>query len=81
MRNSSVRDLDPYFTPARAGLITIAVFVFVVIFARIVTMQEQRAQEQRAEARAQTAEAPPVESAEPITQGIGGIKGLRGTLP
>jgi hypothetical protein len=76
MRNSSVRDLDPYFTPARAGLITIAVFVFVVIFARVVTMQEQRA-----EIRAQTAEAPPADSAEPITQGIGGIKGLRGTLP
>jgi hypothetical protein len=71
-----MRELDPYFTPARVGLMTIAVFVFVVIFARIVTMQEQRA-----EARAQTAEAPPVESAEPITQGIGGIKGLRGTLP
>ena len=57
-------------------MITIAVFVFVVIFARVITMQEQRA-----EARAQTAEAPPAESAEPITQGIGGIKGLRGTLP
>ncbi len=58
----------------------IAAFVFVVIFARVVTMHEQM-HEQRAEARAQTAEAAPAESVEPITQGIGGIKGLRGTLP
>ena len=71
-----MREFDPYLTPARAGLILIGVFVFVVIFARVVTMREQQV-----EIRAQTAEAPPVESAEPITQGIGGIKGLRGTLP
>ena len=71
-----MRELDPYLTPARAGLIMIAAFVFVVIFARVITMPEQEA-----EVRAQTAEAPPAESAEPITQGIGGIKGLRGTLP
>ncbi len=57
-------------------MFTIAAFVFVVIFARVVTMSEQQA-----EVRARTAEAPPAESAEPITQGIGGIKGLRGTLP
>jgi hypothetical protein len=71
-----MREFDPYFTPARAGLFTIAAFVFVVIFARVVTMSEQQA-----EVRARTAEAPPAESAEPITEGIGGIKGLRGTLP
>jgi hypothetical protein len=76
MRNSSVRDFDPSFTPARAGLIMIAVFVFVVIFARIVTMREQP--EVRAEARAESSEST---ASEPITQGIGGIKGLRGTLP
>ena len=71
-----MRELDPYLTPVRAGLIAIAVFVFVVIFARVVTMHEQQA-----EVRAQTAEAPPAATAEPITLGIGGIKGLRGTLP
>ena len=75
-----MRELDPYLTPARAGLIMIAVFVFVVIFARVVTMSEQRA-EVRAETRIESAERTTQESAEPITLGIGGFKGLRGTLP
>ena len=70
-----MRELDPYLTPARVGLIMIAVFVFVVIFARVVTMREQR--EVRAETRPEIGE--PI-TIEPITQGIGGIKGLRGSL-
>jgi hypothetical protein len=74
-----MRELDPYLTPARAGLIMIAVFVFVVIFARVVTMSEQA--KARAETRLESAERTTQESAEPITLGIGGIKGLRGTLP
>jgi hypothetical protein len=65
-----MREPDPYLTPARVGLILIAVFVFGVIFARIIAMREQA--EVRAEARP--------ESREPFTQGIGGIKGLRGSL-
>ena len=74
-----MRELDPYLTPARAGLIMIAVFVFVVIFARVVTMSEQA--KARAETRLESAERTTQESAESITLGIGGIKGLRGTLP
>ncbi len=74
-----MRELDPYLTPARAGLIMIAVFVFVVIFARVVTMSEQA--KVRAETRLESAERTTQESAESITLGIGGIKGLRGTLP
>ena len=57
-------------------MITIAVLVFVVIFARIVTMREHA--EVRAEVRPESSG--PI-AIEPITQGIGGIKGLRGTLP
>jgi len=49
----------------------IAFLVFSVIFARIVTMRERP--EVRAEARP--------DISEPITLGIGGIKGLRGSLP
>ena len=71
-----MREPDPYLTPARVGLMMIAALVFVVIFARVVTMSEQR--EVRAEARTEISEPFLVE---PITQGIGGIKGLRGTLP
>ena len=74
-----MRELDPYLTPARAGLIMIAVFVFVVIFARVVTMSEQA--KVRAETRLESAQRTTEESAESITLGIGGIKGLRGTLP
>ena len=74
-----MRELDPYLTPARAGLIMIAVFVFVVIFARVVTMSEQA--KVRAETRLESAQRTTQESAESITLGIGGIKGLRGTLP
>jgi hypothetical protein len=71
-----MREPDPYLTPARVGLIMIAAFVFVVIFARVVTLPERR--EARAEIRPEIND--PVTS-EPITQGIGGIRGLRGSLP
>jgi hypothetical protein len=75
-----MREPDPYLTPARVGLIMIAAFVFVVIFARVVTLPER--QEARAEIRQDTPQviSDPVTS-EPITQGIGGIRGLRGSLP
>jgi len=77
MRTSRVvmREPDPYLTPARVGLSLIAVLVFSVIFARIIAMREQV--EVRAEVRPETRQ----ESSEPITQGIGGIRGLRGSLP
>ena len=76
-----MREQDPYLTPARVGLIMIAVLVFGVIFTRIVTMREHT--EVRAEVRQESSDlitSRPIIS-EPITQGIGGIKGLRGTLP
>ena len=65
-----MREPDPYLTPARVGLIMIAVLVFGVIFARIIAMREQ------ADVRAEVRQ----EGREPITQGIGGIRGLRGSL-
>ena len=67
-----MREPDPALTPPRVGLILIAVLVFGVVFARVIMMPEQQA-EVRTEIR--------LEGAEPITQGIGGVKGLRGTLP
>lgn len=75
-----MREPDPYLTPARVGLIMIAFLVFCVVFARIVTMRE------RPEVRAEVRQEAPQQSSEPIvsepiTQGIGGIRGLRGTLP
>jgi hypothetical protein len=81
-----MREPDPYLTPPRVGLIVITVLVFGVIFARIVTMREHA--EVRAELRpgsSETITSRPITGepivSEPITQGIGGIKGLRGTLP
>ena len=65
-----MREPDPYLTPARVGLMLVAVLVFSVIFARIVAMREQ------ADVRAEVRQ----ESREPSTQGIGGIRGLRGSL-
>jgi hypothetical protein len=65
-----MREPDPYLTPARVGLIMVAVLVFSVIFARIIAMREQ------ADVRAEVRQ----ESREPITLGIGGIRGLRGSL-
>src|SRR5438128_974167 len=36
-----MREPNPYLTPARVGLIMIAVLVLGVIFARVITMSEQ----------------------------------------
>jgi hypothetical protein len=69
-----MREPDPYLTPARVGLILVAVLVFSVIFARIIAMREQA--DVRAEVRQETRH----EGGEPVTQGIGGIRGLRGSL-
>jgi hypothetical protein len=66
-----MRGHNPYLTPARAGLIMIAVLVFGVIFVRILTMSGQ------SEVRRDT----PPESVGRATVDIGGIKGLRGSLP
>lgn len=65
-----MREPDLHFTPARVGLILIAVLVFGVIFARVIMMPE------RAEVRTEIRP----ESGEPVTQGTG-IRGLRGSLP
>ena len=62
---------DPYLTPARAGLIMIAVVVLGVIFVRVITMSAQ------SEVRTE----PTRESVGRATVDIGGIKGLRGSLP
>ena len=65
-----MREPNPYLTPARVGLIMIAVLVLGVIFARVIMMSAQ------SEVRAD----PRPESGDRVTQGIG-IKGLRGSLP
>jgi len=62
---------NPYLTPARAGLIMIAVLVLGVIFVRVITMSEQ------SEVRTDTTH----ETSGRATLDIGGIKGLRGSLP
>jgi hypothetical protein len=65
-----MREPNPYLTPARVGLIMIAVLVLGVIFARVIMMSEQ------SEVRPD----PRPESGDHVTQGTG-IKGLRGSLP
>lgn len=65
-----MREPNPYLTPARVGLIMIAVLVLGVIFARVIMMSEQ------SEVRTD----PRPESGDRVTQGTG-IKGLRGSLP
>ena len=62
---------DPNLTPARAGLIMIGVLVLGVIFVRVLTMSEH------SETRMDTAP----ENGGQATVDIGGIKGLRGSLP
>ena len=62
---------DPSLTPVRAGLIMIAVVILGVIFARVVVMSGQ------GEVRRDTAP----ETTGRVTQDIGGVKGLRGSLP
>ena len=62
---------DPYLTPARAGLIMIAVVVLGVIFVRVIMISGH------SEVRTDT----PPESVGRATVDIGGIKGLRGSLP
>lgn len=62
---------NPNITPPRAGLIMIAVLVLGVIFVRVITMSE------RSEIRTNT----PPETSGRATLDIGGIKGLRGSLP
>jgi hypothetical protein len=62
---------DPSLTPVRAGLIMIAVVVFGVIFARVIMMSGQG--EVRRDAAPETTGR--------ATQDIGGVKGLRGSLP
>ena len=66
-----MRGPNPNLTPARAGLIMIAVLVFGVVFVRILTMSGQ------SEVRKET----PPESVGRAAVDIGGIKGLRGSLP
>lgn len=65
-----MREPNPYLTPARVGLIMIAVLVLGVIFARVVIMSEH------GEVRTD----PRPESGDRVTQGTG-VKGLRGSLP
>ena len=60
---------DPDLTPVRAGLILIAVLVFGVIFARVIVMSGQS--EDRTDSI-------PEKDARTT---IGGVKGLRGSLP
>jgi hypothetical protein len=62
---------EPSLTPVRAGLIMIAVVVLGVIFARVVVMSGQ------GEVRRDNAP----ETTGRVTQEIGGVKGLRGSLP
>ncbi|WFU20222.1 hypothetical protein [Bradyrhizobium sp. CB3481] len=62
---------DPNLTPARAGLIMIGVLVLGVIFVRVLTMSEQ------SEVRTDTTSG----NAGRATVDVGGIKGLRGSLP
>jgi hypothetical protein len=62
---------DPSLTPVRAGLIMIAVVVFGVIFARVIMMSGQ--------GRDGTDTVP--ETTGRVTHDIGGVKGLRGSLP
>ena len=66
-----MREPNPYLTPARVGLIMIAVLVLGVIFVRVITMSEPDAI--RADIRP--------EVADHVTQGTGGVRGLRGSLP
>jgi hypothetical protein len=66
-----MREFNTFTSPVRVGLIIVAAMVFGVIFARVIAMSG------KAEVRADTT----LESVEPITQGIGGIRGLRGSLP
>lgn len=70
MSYSVMREPNPYLTPARVGLIMIAVVVFGVIFVRAITMSEPDAI--RADIRP--------EGVDHATQGTG-IRGLRGSLP
>jgi hypothetical protein len=65
-----MREPNPYLTPARVGLMMIAVLVLGVIFARVVTMSGQ------GEIRPDTRP----ENGDRLTQGTG-IRGLRGSLP
>jgi hypothetical protein len=62
---------NPNITPARAGLVMIAVLVLGVIFVRVITMSKQ------SEVRTDTTS----ETSGRATLDIGGIKGLRGSLP
>jgi hypothetical protein len=65
-----MREPDPYLSPARVGLIMIAVLVFGVIFVRVIAMSEPA--EVRTDIRS--------EGGDRVTQGTG-IRGLRGSLP
>jgi hypothetical protein len=65
-----MRGSNPYLTPARAGLIMIAVVVLGVIFVRVITMSEQ------SEVRTDTSP----EKDSQVTLGAS-VKGLRGSLP
>jgi hypothetical protein len=60
---------NPDLTPVRAGLILIAVLVFGVIFARVIVMSGQS--EDRTDSI-------PEKDARTT---VGGVKGLRGSLP
>ena len=71
MSYSVMREPNPYLTPARVGLIMIAVLVLGVIFVRVIIMSEPDAI--RADIRP--------EGVDHVTQGTGGVRGLRGSLP
>jgi hypothetical protein len=70
MRMSCSRDASTQFdlTPVRVGLILIAVLVFGVIFARVIVMSGQS--EDRTDSIPESARTT-----------VGGVKGLRGSLP